>query len=59
MSKAKARKDPTAATIRIKDAKVLKSSHGKFRSVAVLEQHRIEETAKNKTKRKGKKNEDE
>jgi len=51
MSKANARKSPTAATIRIKDAKVLKSSHGKFNSVTALEKHRIEETSKNKARK--------
>ena len=57
MSKANARKSPTAATIRIKDAKVLKSSHGKFNSVTALEKHRIEETSKNKSRKSKKKEE--
>ena len=56
MSKAKNRKDPTAATIRLKDKRVLKSSDGAFETVASLERHRIEETKKNQaTKKKNKK----
>ena len=52
MSKAKARHDPTAATIRIKDAKVLKSSHGKFSSIAALEKHRLDTTKVKKNRKK-------
>jgi len=58
MSKAKARTAPTAATIRIKDAKVLKSSHGKFPTIVALEKQRLETTAANLARRKGKKKED-
>jgi len=57
MSNARARKSPTAATIAIKNKKVLKSSHGKFISVADLEKHRIEETSKNKSRKSKKKEE--
>ena len=52
MSKAKARKDRTSATLAIKDRKVRKSSHGKFDSVASLERHRVEVTKKNQKKKK-------
>lgn len=40
MSKASARKGRTDATRKIKDAKVLRSSHGKFPTVFELEKHR-------------------
>jgi hypothetical protein len=59
MSKAKNRKDPTAATIRLKDKRVTKSSHGKFLTVAALERHRIEETEKNARSKKKSKKKDE
>ena len=58
MSKAKARKDRTSATLNIKNASVAKSSHGKYSTVADLERKRIETTERNKKNRKGKKDED-
>ena len=59
MSKAIARKPATLATILLKDKRVEKSSHGKFKTVAALERHRIEETEKNARLKKGKKKKDE
>lgn len=53
MSRAAARKGRTEATRKIKDAKVLKSSHGKFASVFDLEKHR-----ESLPKKKKKKNDD-
>ena len=58
MSNAKSRKGRTSATLQIKDAKVAKSSHGKFSTVAALEKQRMETTAANQAKRKGKKKEE-
>jgi len=55
MSKAR---DRTAATLKIKNASVAKSSHGKYSTVADLERKRIETTERNKKNRKGKKDED-
>ena len=47
----------TEATRKIKDKKVLKSSHGKFATVFDLEKHREAETDKNKKHKKHKKEE--
>ena len=58
-SRAIARKPATLATIRLKDKRVLKSSHGKFDTVASLERHRIEETEKNARLKKKNKKKDE
>ena len=58
MSKAKNRTDPTAATIALKNKRVEKSSHGKFKTIVELEKHRIEVTARNLKGRKNKKNEE-
>jgi hypothetical protein len=58
MSRAKAKLPRTDATRKIKDKRVLKSSHGKFATVFDLEEHRVTETARNKKSRKGKKDED-
>ena len=55
MSKAR---DRTAATLKIKNASVAKSSHGTYSTVADLERKRIETTERNKKNRKGKKDED-
>jgi hypothetical protein len=54
MSRAAARKGRTEATRKIKDAKVLKSSHGKFATVFDLEKHREAETKANKASKKKK-----
>lgn len=55
MSRAIKRKPRTEPTRKIKDANVLKSSHGKFATVFDLEKRREETTAANKKKRKNKK----
>lgn len=59
MSKAIARKPATLATILLKDKRVEKSSHGKFKTVASLERHRVEKTAENLRLKKGKKKKEE
>jgi len=58
-SRAIARKPATLATILLKDKRVEKSSHGKLKTVASLERHRIEETKRNQDDKKKRKKKDE